>query len=689
MATPSPLNPLLEKSPLPLQFPPFDRIRPDHFLPAFEATMAEHVACVEAIANQPDAPSFDNTLVALERAGETFERVARIFANLVGAHGNDELRALETRLAPRLAAHHDAIRLNPTLFARIDAIHERRRKLGLDAESLRLVERLHTDFVRAGARLAGPDKERLRGINQEVAALETEFAQNVQKESNAAAILVSEASELAGLSTGEISAAAAAAKAAGRAGNHLIELVNTSGQPVLGSLQNRKLRQRILEASLARCSRGGQFDNRDVIARLVRLRAERARLLGYPNHAAYVLADQMAGTPERVHALLSELSGPALANAKREAADIQALLDREPSAPALAAWDWDFHAEKVRKARHDFDESQLRPYLELDRVLTDGVFHAASRLFGLTFRERGDLPVYEPTVRVFDVIDSDGTLLALFIADLYARPTKRGGAWMNSYENQSELLGTKPVIGNHMNIQKPADGEPTLLTFDEVTTLFHEFGHALHGMLSKVRYPRFTGTEVPRDFVEFPSQVNEMWATWPEVVRHYARHHQTGEPIPAALLEKMMDCGRFNQGFRTTEYLEAALLDQAWHRLAPEEAPPAQGVLAFERAALRDAGVEFAAIPPRYRSTYFVHVFNNEYSAGYYSYIWAEVLDADSVEWFKAHGGLTRANGEHLRKTVLSRGGTEDAMTLFRQFAGHEPSIEPLLKRRGLRSPPA
>ena len=677
-------NPLLEPSPLPFGYPAFDRVRDSHYAPAFSQGMAEHLREVEAIANNPSEPTFENTLVALERSGQLLGRVQRLFFNLVGAHGNDALRAVEKEMAPKLAAHSDAIRLNPALFARVDRLHARLDQLGLDPESRRLLDRTHRDFVRSGARLGETEKTRLKALNAEIATLQTSFAQNVLKETNASAVVVDRREELAGLTPAEIATAAAAAKAAGQEGKFALRLINTSGQPPLGSLENRAVRERLHQSSLARGSRGGEFDNRAVITRLARLRAERAALLGYPNHAAYQLEEQTAGNVTAVNKLLSDLAPAAVANARREAADMQRLLEREQPGAALAAWDWDFYAEKVRRERYAFDEAQLKPYLEMDRVLRDGVFFAATRLFGITFRERRDLPVYEPTVRVFDVFEADGTPLAIFLADLYARPSKRGGAWMNSYVDQSGLLGTRPVVANHMNIPRPPDGEPTLLTFDEVNTLFHEFGHALHGMFSAVRYPRFAGTRVPRDFVEFPSQVNEMWMTWPEVLRHYARHHRTGEPMPKELVEKVLAARKFNQGFATTEYLAASLLDQAWHQLDARQVPAAEGALEFEATTLRRAGVDFAPVPPRYRSTYFSHIFTSGYSAGYYSYLWSEVLDADTVEWFKANGGLTRENGDRFRRMLLSRGGSTDAMELYRGFRGGDPDVKHLLERRGL-----
>jgi len=677
-------NPMLRESPLPYLYPPFDRITDGHFPPAFAAGMEEHLREIDQITANPEAPTFANTIVALERAGRTLGRVQRVFSTLTGANTNEALRKIEREMSPQLAAHADAIRLNAALFARLEPLFQQRDKLGLDPESARLLERTYKDFVRAGAKLSDPDKTRLRAINQSLAALQTTFAQNVQKESNASALLVEDLAELAGLGANELAAAAAAAKAEKQEGKYILRLLNTSTQPALEALENRPLRERLQKTSVGRNRQGGPYDNRPVIAQLVRLRAERAVLLGYPNHAAFILEEQTAGTIEAVNQLLNDLARPAVANARREAAEIQTVIDRENGGFTLAPWDWAFYSEKVRRARYAFDESQLKPYFELNRVLHDGVFYAAGRLFGLTFQERPDLPVYEPTVRVFEVFNADGSPLALFVTDYYARPSKRGGAWASAYVSQSGLLGTRPVIANHLNVPQPPAGSPTLLTFTEVNTLFHEFGHALHGMFSAVTYPRFAGTAVPRDFVEFPSQANEMWATWPEVLRNYAKHHVTGEPMPAVLLEKMLATEKFNQGFKTTEYLAAALVDQAWHQITPAQLPDAAGVEAFETAALRRAGVEYAPVAPRYHSPYFSHTFSGGYSAGYYSYIWAEVLDADSVEWFKQHGGLTRRNGDHYRRTVLSRGGSAEPLELFRDFTGQGPDVKPLLRRRGL-----
>ncbi|HET9948116.1 MAG TPA: M3 family metallopeptidase [Longimicrobiales bacterium] len=679
-------NPFFRESPLPLGLPEFDLIRNEHFAPAFERGMAEQLAEVEAIASSPEPPTFENTLVALQRSGRVLARVSAVFDNLVAAHTDDGKEALRTELAPKLSAHTDAIRLNPELFGRIRSVHERLDELELGPEDRRLVERTYQDFVRAGALLSEADKERLRAINAELAGLATRFSQNVLAEVNDVAVVVDTREELAGLSDAEIAAAAREAEERGLTGRFVLPLLNTSGQPVLARLENRELRRRIHETSLARGSRGGPWDNREIASRMVRLRAERARLLGYPSHAAWVQENQTARTPEAVGDLLAQLTPPAVRNALREAERLQEVIDAEGGGFELEAWDWAYHTEKVRRAEYDFDEGELRPYFELGSVLERGVFFAANRLYGITFEERTDLPLYHPDVRLFEVHDADGSLLALFLFDPYARPSKRGGAWMSHYVRQSNLLGDRPVVAVHTNVPKPNEGDPTLLTLDEVTTIFHEFGHALHGFFSDVAYPRFAGTSVPRDFVEFPSQVNEMWATWPEVLASYAVHYETGEPMPSELLDKVLALETFNQGFATTEYLEAAIVDQALHRLAPEEVPGAEEILAFEADALRAAGAYLEDVPPRYRVPYFSHIFSN-YDAAYYSYIWSEVLDADAVEWFRENGGLRRENGDHFRATLLSRGGSADEMTLYRAFRGRDPRVEPLLERRGLTEP--
>ncbi len=677
-------NPLLSQSSLPYQLPPFAEIKDEHFAPAFDQGMAEELKEVATIANNPAAPTFENTIVAMERTGATLDRASRAFGILTGALTNPDLQKLETMMAPRFAAHRDTIRLNPALFARIAALYDARAALAFDPESDRLLERYYKDFVRGGAKLTETDKLKLKGLNAELAKLSTQFSQNVLKEINASAVIVDTREELAGLSDAAITAAAAAAQAAGHEGKFAIRLTNTTGQPPLASLQNRAVRERVMAASLARGSHGGEFDNRAIVSSVARLRAERAVLLGYATHAALQLDEQTAGSVETVNQLLAQLAPPAVANARREAADLQAMIDAEKGGFTLGAGDWDLYTEKVRAARYAFDENDLRPYYEIRRVLVDGVFFAATKLYGITFKERPDLQGYSPDMYVFEVFDADGSPLALFLGDFYARPSKRGGAWANAYVPQNGLEGTRPVIGNHLNIPKPPDGQPTLMTHDEVNTMFHEFGHALHGMFSHVKYPRFAGTSVPRDFVEYPSQVNEMWATWPEILKNYAKHYQTGAPIPAALLAKVEAASKFNQGHSTTELVAANLIDQAWHQLTAGQVPDAAGVLAFEAAALAKGGAAFAPVPPRYRTTYFSHIFAGGYSAGYYSYFWSEVLDADSVEWFKTHGGLTRANGDHFRDTLLSRGGSRDAKEMFKAFTGHEPDIKPFLVRRGL-----
>jgi len=675
-------NPLLKESTLPYHLPPFDQIKDEHFVPAMEAGMRDQLKEVDAVANNPEKPTFENTVVALERTGRSLDRAERTFSNLNACNTNPALQKIDKEMAPKLSAHRDAIHLNGKLFARIQQLYDNRDKLGLDPESAYLLERYYKDFVRAGAKLSDSDKEKLKKINVELATLQTQFEQNVLKEKNASSIVVDRKEDLAGLSDNQMASVTAAAKAEHKEGKFVIQSQNTTGQPLLGSLQNRQLRERIMRTSLARNSKGGEFDTGRVVLRTSQLRAEKAKLLGYANWAAYQLEDQTAHDVPTVNKLLGDLAPPAVANAKREAADMQKIVDQENGRFQVAAWDWDFYSEKVRKARYAFDESELRPYYELNHVILDGVFFAAGKLYGLTFKERHDLPVYQPDVRVFEVYDRDGQPLALFLGDYYARPSKRGGAWMNAYVQQSGLFATKPVVANHLNIPKPPPGEPTLLTHDEVRTAFHEFGHALHGMFSNVKYPRFSGTSVPRDFVEYPSQVNEMWATWPEVLKNFAKHYKTGEPMPQALLDKVEAAEKFNQGYKTTEYLSASLLDQAWHQLDPSQIPT--DAIVFEKEALHKAGVDFPPVPPRYRSFYFSHAFAGGYSAGYYSYLWSEVLDADSVEWIKEHGGLKRENGDRFRETLLSRGGSADALSLFKNFTGRDPYIEPLLKRRGL-----
>ncbi len=677
-------NPLLKPSPLQYQYPEFDKIKDEHYLPAFTQGMSEHLAEIDKIANNTEAATFDNTIVAMEKAGQLLSRTATMFFNVSGANTNDTLDKVSSEIAPKLAAHQDQIYLNAALFARVKALFDGRDALGLDAESKRLVEQYYADFVRSGALLTAEQKVRIQQINSELASLQDTFSQNVLKEVNASALVVETKEELAGLSDDAIAAAAEEAKSRNLAGKYVLTLQNTSTQPALAALTNRATRQKLLTASLQRGSHGGEFDNSKVLTTVARLRAERASILGFPHFAAESLQNQTAKTAEAVNERLAGIAPAAVANAKKEAAELQAMIKAEGGDFELAAWDWSFYTEKVRKAKYEFDESQLKPYFEMNNVLENGVFYAATQLYGITFKERKDLPVYHPDVRVFEIFDADGSSMGFFLADMYARASKQGGAWMNAYVSQSGLMGTKPVIANHLNIPKPANGQPTLMTFDEVTTTFHEFGHALHGLFSNVKYPYFSGTAVPRDFVEYPSQVNEMWAVWPEILKNYAKHYQTGEAMPQALLDKVFASAKFNQGHDTTAYLAAALLDQSWHQLKPEQVPVPEKLLEFEAQALKKAGVDFPPVPPRYRSTYFSHIVGG-YAAGYYAYIWSEVLDADTVEWFKENGGLSRKNGDHFRATLLSRGGSEDAMTVFKQFRGKEPDINALLIRRGLK----
>lgn len=674
-------------SPLPLHYPQFDKIKDADFAPAFDAGMAQGLADIRAIADNPDAPTFDNTIVAMEKAGLTLQRARTVFGNLNSTDTNDARKKLDADYAPKFSAYRDKINLDPKLFARIKALYDARATLGLDAAGVRLVERRYEDFVRAGAALDEAQKARIRDINAELATLGTQFSQNVLAEVNDSAVVVDDSAALKGLTDEQVTAAADAAKARKLDGKYVIALLNTTGQPPEAQLEDRALRQRLHEASVARGSRGNQWDNTGIVAKVLRLRAEKARLLGYDTYANYVLADETAANQDNVNTMLRQLAPAAVANARREGADLQAMIDAGQKAAgqptfALAPWDWSYYSEKVRKAKYDFDESQLKPYFELKHVLEDGVFFAANKLYGISFKERTDLPKYHPDTWTYDVFDKDGKPLSIFIFDPYARESKDGGAWMNTYVEQSALTGFKPVVANHLNIPKPPAGKPTLLTWDEVTTAFHEFGHALHGFFQDVEYPYFS-MNVPRDFVEYPSQVNEMWADWPEVLANYAKHYQTGEAMPKALLDKVIAASKFNQGFTTTEYLAAAMLDQRWHQLPGDRLPEASGVMAFEAQALKADGFDYPPVPPRYRTPYFSHIMGG-YAAGYYAYIWSEVLDANTVQYIKQHGGLTRANGDRMRQYVLAPGGSIEAGKLFPNFAGHEATIEPLLRKRGL-----
>ncbi|MPQ99465.1 M3 family peptidase [Modestobacter sp. I12A-02628] len=674
-----PTNPLLLPSALPYGLPPFAELTLEHVREALLAGMEQHRVEVESVVADPAEPTFENTVVALEVAGQLLDRASVVFHNMSSALADDALREVEREVSPLLSAHYDAVRLDPRLFARIDAVHAGRHDAGLDEESVRLVERYHLDFVLAGAQLDDAGTARLRELNQELSRLSTAFGQNLQQATEAAGVLVTDEAELAGLTDEEIAGAAQAARDQGHEGAWLLTLRLPSGQPQLARLQHRALRERLHRASVGRAS-SGEHDNGPVAVQMALLRAERARLLGFDTHADLIAADQTARTSEAVDALLATLVGPSVANAAAEAAVLAELAAAD--GVELAPWDWAFYSERVRAERYAVDTSALRPWFELDRVLVDGVFHAARLLYGFTFTPRPDLVGYHPDVRVWEVADASGAEVGLYLGDFHARTGKRGGAWMSSFVDQSALLGTRPVVYNNLNVTRPAPGQPTLLTLDEVTTLFHEFGHALHGLCSDVTYPRFSGTSVPRDFVEFPSQVNEMWALWPEVLDHYARHVETGEPLPAATVAAIEAASLWGEGFGTCEYLGATLLDQAWHRITPdaEVGDPQE----FERQALLAAGVSSELVPPRYRTTYFQHVFAGGYSAGYYSYIWSEVLDADTVEWFKENGGLSRANGDVFRTRLLARGGSVDPLGAFRAVRGRDADPAPLLRRRGL-----
>jgi peptidyl-dipeptidase Dcp len=672
-------NPFASPSTLPYGLPPFTDIRDEHYEPAFVAGMAEQLREVQAIVRKRDMPMFENTFVPLERSGQLLERVSNVFFNKSSADSDDFTNELEERLAPKLAAHRDAIMLDAQLYWRVKTIAEQLGDAGLTPEQRYLVERWHTEMTLAGAALDEKAKAELRELNSALSTLTTRFEKNLLADTNDLAVHITDESELAGLDAGELSAAAQAAADRGLDG-WLITLVLPTGHPYLASLTSRPTREALMTASRARGSRDGEHDNRPVLLEIVRLRARRAALLGFPTHAAVVTADETAGTPEAVAEMLRPLAASAAKNAREEQVDLDAMNPGE----VLESWDWALYTEKVRQAKYDVDTAALRPWFEAERVLQDGVFFAATRLYGVTFTERTDLVAYHPDARIFEVNDEDGTGVGLYVLDLYTRDSKRGGAWMNSLISQSELLQHPVVVVNNLNVPKPAPGAPTLLTFDEVSTFFHEFGHALHGLFARVTYPKLAGTNVYRDFVEFPSQVNEMWMLWPEVLANYAKHHETGEPIDQGVVDRIRASETFNEGFATSEYLAAALLDQAWHTLTPDAAAAVQDVAAFEAAALADAGLDNPAVPTRYSSTYFAHVFSGGYDAGYYSYIWSEVLDADTVQWFTENGGLTRENGDRFRRLLLGVGGSKDPLEAYREFRGRDAEIAPLLARRGL-----
>ena len=672
-------NPFAQRSTLEYELPPFSQIKEEHYLPAFYEGCSQQLAEVQAILDTPGAATFENTIVALEKSGQMLMRTLLVFFNKSSSDTSDALDAIEEELAPKLAAHQDAINLNPALFKRIKDLYDSRESLGLNNEDAWLLERYYKDLIHAGAHLTESQRERLKELNEELSKLETQFSKNVLADTNDLAVLVENLEELDGLSENEIAAAAAAAKERGHDGKWLIAMVNFTGNPVLDSLTNRDLRKKIMQASLQKANRPNDNDNKPVLLQMVKLRAERARLFGKETHAEHVIAVQTAQHPDNVHAMLRKIAPAAVRNAKSEAEDL-----KKSAGTDIESWDWGFYTEKVRLEKYNIDTTKMRPYFELERVLHDGVFFAANKLFGITFKERPDLVTYHPEARAFEVNNEDGSKLGLFIGDFYTRDSKRGGAWMNNLVDQNFLFNQLPVVVNNLNIPKPPAGKPTLLTYDEITTLFHEFGHALHGLLSQVKYPRVSGTSVQRDFVEFPSQVNEMWILWPEVVENYARHYETGEKLPQEWIDNLNAARTFNEGHATTSYLAAAVLDLAWHSLNTEEAAKVKDVEGFEAQAIKDYGLDFAPVPTRYRSTYFSHIFAGGYSSGYYGYIWSEVLDADTVDWFKENGGLKRENGEHFKNTLLGRGGSIDSMQMFRNFRGRDSKIEPLLKRRGL-----
>ncbi|HET6784377.1 MAG TPA: peptidyl-dipeptidase Dcp [Pseudoxanthomonas sp.] len=681
-------NPLLTASTLPFGAPMFDKIKDADYLPAFEDGMKQHLAEMRKIADNPEPATFENTIEAMERTGETLNRVSRIFFGLVQADTNEARQKIQEEVAPKLAAHQDEIALDPKLFARVKSVYDARATLKLDPEQLRLVERDYQEMVRAGAQLSDADKATMRKLNVEETTLSTEFHTKLVAAAAAGAVQVDDKAKLDGLSEGDIASAADAAKERKLDGKWLLALQNTTQQPVLASLKDRELRAKVLEASETRTEHGDGNDTRKIVQRLAQLRAQKAKLLGFDTYAAYSLADQMAITPDKALKLLTDTVPAATAKARSEIVKMQAVIDQQHADSKtggfkLAASDWDFYAEQVRKAEFDLDESQIKPYFEMDNVLHNGVFYAATQMYGITFKERKDIPVYNPDMKVYEVFDKDGSSLALFYTDYFKRDSKSGGAWMDVFVEQDGLTGAKPVVYNVCNFTKPAAGQPALLSFDDVTTMFHEFGHALHGMFSKVKYPSIAGTSTSRDFVEFPSQFNEHWASDPKVFANYAKHYKTGEPMPQALVDKIKKAAKFNSGYATTEYLSAALLDLAWHTL-PADAP-LQDVDKFEAEALKKFKVDLAEVPPRYRTSYFDHIWGGGYSAGYYAYFWSEVLDDDAFEWFKEHGGMTAENGQIFRDKILSRGNTVDLATLYRDFRGKDPSVEPLLENRGLK----
>jgi peptidyl-dipeptidase Dcp len=678
-------NPFYAASTLPFQAPPFDKIKDDDYQPAIEAGMAEELSEIQSIADNPAAPTFENTLVAMQKTGQLLQRALNAFGAVTAANTNPGLQKVQADEAPKLAAHQDAISLNAKLFGRVAAVYKRRESLKLDPESLRLLEVTYDGFVRAGANLSDTDKTELKKLNEQIATLANDFSTKLLEATKNGAFVTKDHSALAGLSDAQLAAAAQAAQGRKQEG-YVLPLQNTTQQPELGSLIVRATRSAIFEKSWNRAERGDASDTRDLISHLAQLRARRAQLLGYPNHAAWKLGNQMAKTPEAALKFMDALVPGARAKVTIEGKDIQDLIDAQKGDFKLQPWDWDFYSEQVRKAKYDLNDADVKPYFELNNVLENGVFYAAHQLYGITFKERKDIPVYQADVRVFEVSDTDGKPLALFYCDYFKRDNKNGGAWMDVFMNQSKLLATLPVVYNVANLPKPAPGEPALISFTDVTTMFHEFGHALHGMFANTQYPGLSGTATAQDFVEFPSQFNEHWALYPAVFNHYAKHYKTSEPMPAALVAKIQKAATFNQGYKLTELVAAAELDMQWHTL-PASADLQQPDT-FEKQALEKTHLLLSTVPPRYRSSYFSHIWALDYSAGYYAYLWAEMLDDDAYQWFEDHGGLTRANGDRFRQMVLSRGNTEDLAKMYAAWRGKDPSVEPMLKDRGLLESP-
>ena len=676
-------NPFAAASTLPFEAPAFDKITDADYQPAIEEGIKLHAAEIRKIADNTEAATFANTIEAMERSGAMLNRVSRVFFSVAQANNNPTLQKIQADVAPLLANHSDEIFLDPKLFARVKTIYDARDTLNFDPQQKRLVEHDYEQFVRAGAELSDADKASLRELNVEESKLATDFSEKLLAATKEGALIVDDKAKLAGFSDADMTAATSAAAERKLDGKFVVPLQNTTNQPALASLSDRDVRAELLKNSELRASHGDGNDTRALVQRLAQLRAQQAKLLGFPNYATYALGDQMAQTPEAAMKLLTDTVPAATAKARGEAAKMQKLIDKQKGGFKLAASDWDFYAEQVRKAEFDLDETQIRPYFELDRVLKDAVFFAANQMYGITFKERTDLPVYQPDVRVFDVFDKDGTPLALFYADYFKRDSKAGGAWMDVFVEQNGLTGTKPVVYNICNFTKPAEGQPALLSFDDVTTMFHEFGHALHGMFSNVKYPGIAGTAVPRDFVEFPSQFNEHWASDPKVFANFAKHYQTGEPMPQAMVDKIKKARTFNQGYGTTEYLAAALLDLAWHTL-PADAPMKDADV-FETESLKRFKVDMDQVPPRYRTPYFAHIWGGGYAAGYYAYFWSEVLDDDAFEWFKENGGMTAANGQIFRDKVLSIGNSQDLKAAYKSFRGKDPVVGPLLENRGLK----